>query len=252
MPFTIAVAGKGGTGKTTIAGLLIRQLQERDGLILAIDADPNANLNELLGMEVDQTIGELREETLESIAELPPGISKERYLEYGLHECLMENRGVDLLAMGRGEGPKCYCMINHILRKYIEVLRSNYRYIVIDNEAGMEHLSRRTTQDMDALLTVAQGNPVSIRSAGRIGKLVQELKLRVGKSYLLLNHVDGDLPAVLREEIDQLGLPLLGTIPYDEQVFQLALRGRPLSELSASSPANQAMGKVLKELLPQH
>ncbi len=250
MAFTIAVAGKGGTGKTTIAGLGIQGLRKlNDGLILAVDADPNANLNELLGVEVDQTIGELREGTLERIADLPPGLSKERYLEYGLHECLVEDRGVDLLAMGRGEGPKCYCMINHILRKYIEVLRGNYRYVVIDNEAGMEHLSRRTTQDVDALLIVAQANPISLRSAERISELVESLKLQVGKRYLLLNDLAGDLPEALREEIDRLELPLLGWVPHDEELVKLALERRSLEELSAASPASRAMAEILTELL---
>lgn len=250
MPFTIAVAGKGGTGKTTIAGFLIQILQERrDGPILAIDADPNANLNELLGMEVGRTIGELREGTLEGIADLPPGLPKEQYLELGLHECLVEDEGLDLLAMGRGEGPKCYCMINHILRKYIDLLRGNYKYVVIDNEAGMEHLSRRTTQDVDALLIIAQGNPISIRSAERISELAERLKLRVTRRYLLLNNVDGELPEALREEIDRLGFPLLGRVPYDEEVNRFSLLRRPLRELPAESPAKCAMAEVLIKLL---
>jgi len=250
MPFTIAVAGKGGTGKTNCAALLIQRLRERgDGSILAVEADPNDNLGELLGLEVDRTIGELREETLERIAELPAGLSKERYLEYGLHQCLVEDEGVDLLVMGRGEGPKCYCMVNHILRRYIDVLRGNYKYVVIDNEAGMEHLSRRTTQDVDALLIVSDGNPIALRSAGRIAALVDELKLRVEERYLLLNDVGEGLPEALREEVARLGLPLLGQIPHDEEVLKLALEGRPLGELSAASPARGAIAEVLEKLL---
>ena len=253
MPFTIAVAGKGGTGKTTITALLVQGLRERgNGSILAVDADPNANLNELLGLEVGRTIGELREETLERIADLPAGLSKERHLEYGLHECLVEDEEVDLLVMGRGEGPKCYCMVNHILRRYIDVLRSNYKYVVIDNEAGMEHLSRRTTQDVDALLIVSDGNPIALRSAGRIAVLVDELKLRVKERYLLLNNVEEGLPETLREEIARLGLPLLGQVPHDEGVLKLALAGRPLWELSVASPARRAIAEVLTKLLQVH
>lgn len=256
MPFTIAVAGKGGTGKTTLAALIIQLLRERgEGPILAVDADPNANLNELLGMEVGQTIGDLREETLENIAELPPGLSKEHYLEYGLHECLVEGEGLDLLAMGHGEGPKCYCMVNHILRKYIEILRENYRWVVIDNEAGMEHLSRRTTQDVDALLIVANANPISLRSAGRIAELARKLKLRIAERYLVVNNLESDesdelpLPTDLQEELNRLELPLLGVIPHDEALYQLALEGRPVSELEPGSKARKATERLLAELL---
>lgn len=261
MPFTIAVAGKGGTGKTTLAALLIQLLRERgEGPILAVDADPNANLNELLGMEVERTIGDLREETLENIAELPPGLSKEHYLEYGLHECLVEDEGLDLLVMGHGEGPKCYCMVNHILRKYIELLRGNYRWVVIDNEAGMEHLSRRTTQDVDALLIVANANPISLRSAGRISELARKLKLRIQERYLVVNDLesggnDNDdkphLPPDLQEELARLGLelPLLGVIPHDGALYRLALEGRPLRELEPGSRAKKAVEKLLAELL---
>jgi len=261
MPFTIAVAGKGGTGKTTLAGLIIQLLRERgEGPILAVDADPNANLNELLGMEVERTIGDLREETLEQIAELPAGLSKEHYLEYGLHECLVEDEGLDLLVMGHGEGPKCYCMVNHILRKYIDVLRGNYRWVVIDNEAGMEHLSRRTTQDVDALLIVANPNPISLRSAGRIDELARKLKLHIKERYLVVNDLesgagedsDSDelhLPADLREELARLELPLLGVVPHDEALYQLVLEGRPLSELEPGSRAKKAVEKLLSELL---
>jgi CO dehydrogenase maturation factor len=253
MPFTIAVAGKGGTGKTTIAALFVQLLREQDdGPILAVDADPNANLNELLGMEVGRTIGELREETLEGIADLPAGLPKEQYLELGLHECLVEDEGVDLLVMGHGEGPKCYCMVNHILRKYIDVLRGNYKYVVIDNEAGMEHLSRRTTQDVDALLIVANGNPISLKAVRRIARLADELRLRVRERYLLLNDVEGELPEALQGEIARLGLPLIGLIPHDEEVFRLALEGRPLGELPAASPAKRAIAEVLTKLLQDH
>ncbi|MCR4403916.1 MAG: AAA family ATPase [Candidatus Acetothermia bacterium] len=249
MPFTIAVAGKGGTGKTTIAALLIELLRERGaGPILAVDADPNVNLHELLGLEVARTVGELREETLERIADLPAGLPKEQYLELGLQECLVEDEGVDLLVMGHGEGPKCYCMVNHILRKYIDVLRGNYKYVVIDNEAGMEHLSRRTTQDVDALIVVARADPISIRSARRISELAAALKLRIKGRYLLVNDLAGELPPALEAELAQTGLPLLGVVPHDEEVLRLALAGRPLSNLSAGSPAKRGLARSLEAL----
>jgi len=247
---SVAVAGKGGTGKTTIAALLILLMKERgDGLALAVDADPNENLGGLLGLEVRQTIGELREDVLTKIAELPPGVSKDRHLEYGLHQCLVEGPGMDLLVMGRGEGPKCYCMVNHILRKYVEVLSKNYRYVVFDNEAGMEHLSRRTTQDVDVLLLVAREDPVSLRAAGRIAALSQELGLRVGGRYLVLNDVPGEPSPEAAEEMARLGLPMIGRVPHNTEVARLARAGRPLGELSSRSPARTAVAGVLERLL---
>ncbi|HID11122.1 MAG TPA: carbon monoxide dehydrogenase, partial [Candidatus Latescibacteria bacterium] len=140
----VAVSGKGGTGKTTIAALLVRKLMRMDGPVLAVDADPNSNLGEQLGMEVGETIGDIREEVLEE--ELPPGMTKDRYLELRIQETLTEGEGVDLLTMGRPEGPGCYCYVNHLLRGFLDRLSKNYRHIVVDNEAGMEHLSRRTTR----------------------------------------------------------------------------------------------------------
>jgi len=250
MPFTIAVAGKGGTGKTTLAGLLIQALRARnDGPVLAVDADPNANLGELLGLQADTSIGQLREETLSRVADLPPGASKERYLEQGLHECLVEDRGLDLLVMGRGEGPKCYCMVNHILRKYIEVLRGSYGYVVLDNEAGLEHLSRRTTQDVDALLVVSQPNPIALRAAQRVVELARELDLRIDREYLVLNGVTGELPQSLQNEIEKLDIPLGGQLPQDEAITQLALEARPLTELDADSPALNEATKLLERIL---
>lgn len=246
---SVAVAGKGGTGKTTIAALLLGLMRERaDGAVLAVDADPNENLGGLLGLEVRQTIGQLREDVLSQIAELPPGVSKDRLLEYGLHQCLVEGPGVDLLVMGRGEGPKCYCMVNHILRKYVEVLSKNYRYIVFDNEAGMEHLSRRTAQDVDVLLVAAREDPVSLRAAGRIAALACELGLRVERRCLLLNDVMADPSPEAAEEAARLGLPTIGRIPHDEEVARLARAGRPLGELSSRSPARTAVAEVLERL----
>jgi CO dehydrogenase maturation factor len=246
-PFTIAVAGKGGTGKTTLAALIIECLR-RQGPVLAVDADPNCNLGEALGLEVKRTIGQLRDDVLERIADLPPGVPKDQILELGLHECLVEDEGVDLLTMGHGEGPRCYCMVNHVLRRVIDTLRGNYRYVVLDNEAGMEHLSRRTTQDVDALLVVAEPNPVSLRAAARIKEIAEELGLRVRSKFLVLNRLQGDLPRGLEGPIRELGLPLLGTVPYDPEVEGLSTAGRPLRELPPGSPASLAVEGILKKL----
>ncbi len=249
-PFTIAVAGKGGTGKTTLAALLVEELR-RHGTVLAVDADPNCNLGEALGMEVERTIGQLRDEVLERIADLPPGVPKDQILELGLHECLVEDEGVDLLVMGHGEGPKCYCMVNHVLRRVIQTLKGNYRYVVLDNEAGMEHLSRRTTQDVDVLLVVAEPTPVSLRSARRIAGIAAELKLRVGKKYLVLNRVTGGLSPEIRGMMEETGLPLLGEIPYDPGVEELSREGQPLSGLPSSAPARRAVAEMLAQLFQE-
>ncbi len=242
-PFTLAVAGKGGTGKTTLAALLVEELRRR-GPVLAVDADPNSNLGEALGIPVRRTIGQIRDELLERIAELPPGISKDQLLEMGLHECLVESDGVDLLVMGHGEGPRCYCMVNHVLRRCVEALRRNYRYVVLDNEAGMEHLSRRTTQDVDVLLIVAEPNPASLRAARRILRIAEELKLRVSKTFLVLNKA-GERPP------GEVGIPVLGTIPYDAEVERIWAGGQPLRELSPSSPARLAVREMVEKLLPK-
>ncbi|MGB9757686.1 MAG: AAA family ATPase [Candidatus Bipolaricaulaceae bacterium] len=239
-PWTLAVAGKGGTGKTTVAALLVEELRGC-GPVLAVDADPNCNLGEALGIPVRRTIGQMRDEILEKLGDLPPGVSKEQLLELGLHECLVEDEGVDLLAMGHGEGPRCYCMVNHVLRRCVEILRRNYRYVVLDNEAGMEHLSRRTTQDVDVLLIVAEPNPVSLRSARRISQIVEDLKLRVSRTFLVLNKAGEDFSG-------DVGIPVLGRIPYDPEVERLWAGGRPLRELSPFSPARLAVKKLLEKL----
>ncbi len=255
MAFTIAVAGKGGVGKTTVAGLIAQLLVERrEGPVLAIDADPNTNFHQVLGFQLEQTIGELREDTLTRIKDLPPGVTKDQYLEYGLQQCLVESHGIDLLAMGRGEGPFCYCAVNHVLRRYIDLLSKNYRYVVLDNEAGLEHLSRRTTQNVDVLLIITDANPVALQAAARINRLADELKLHIGKRFLVLNHLsDGTLSGpgreAFRERLAQTGLNLVGEIPKDEAVLRLSLECKPLGELPASSPARLAVEEILEKVL---
>jgi CO dehydrogenase maturation factor len=186
----IAISGKGGVGKTTLAALTIRWLKERGkGPVLAVDADPNSNLNEPLGLPVAETIGDIREETQTALQNLPPSMTKEMYLSMRIQECIVESRGLDLLSMGRQEGPGCYCYINHLLRGYLDGLHKHYAHVVIDNEAGMEHLSRRTTQNVDALLIVSDLSQGSLQAAGRIRDLARKLQLKVGHSYLVLNRV---------------------------------------------------------------
>ncbi len=253
MAFTIAVAGKGGVGKSTVAGLIVRVLVERhEGPVLAIDADPNTNLHQVLGLPLERTIGELREDTLKRIKDLPPGVTKDQYLEYGLQQCLVESNRIDLLAMGRGEGPFCYCAVNHVLRRYIDLLSKNYTYVVLDNEAGLEHLSRRTTQDVDVLLVISDANPIALQAAARINRLADELQLRIRKRFLALNNVSDRArleTESFREKLEQTGLALIGEIPTDETLLSLSLDGKPLSELPPTSPAKRAVQAIIEKIV---
>jgi len=250
MAFTIAVAGKGGVGKTTLSALIIVDLL-RKGFkpVLAVDADPNINLNILLGIEAPQAIGTLREKALEEVKniEFPAGMSKAAYLEYGFQSCLAEGEGFDLMVMGRPEGPGCYCFANDVLRKFIDKLTPNYRYVVIDSEAGMEHLSRRTTQNVDILFMISDSNLIALKSAKRISDLVDELKLNISKRYLVLNNTENSMVSKITEKIKDTGLELAGIIPKDEMLFSFALEEKPLTELPSESVAFIAVDRLLKK-----
>ncbi len=252
MSFLIALAGKGGTGKTSIAGLTIRYLiEKRKGPILAVDADSNACLNEALGVEVHATVGSLRETSLETIrsgAERPGGMSMEELFEYQIHQALIEAKGFDLLVMGRPEGPGCYCAANNIIRKYTDVLSEKYPYVVIDNEAGMEHLSRRTTHNVNLLLMVSDPTIKGVKTAKRIDSLVEELKLDVERKVLIINRVMGEEGEQLRELAQDLGLEVAGLVPQDGTIFEYDLQGRPIFELPEDSPALQAVYSILDNL----
>lgn len=250
MPYTIAVAGKGGTGKTTVASLVMAVLLAEDRVpILAVDADPNSNFNEWLGVEVRGTLGDMQAEVLRIRNEMPAGMDKRRYLQYQMQTCLAEEKGYDLLVMGRTEGPGCYCSVNDILRSFMDELTPNYRYVVMDNEAGMEHLSRRTTRDVDLLLLVSDENPVGIRSAGRINEIKDSLEIGVGQVHFLLNRVDGRPHEAVLAEIEKTGLNFLATVPADDNLMEFSLQGKSLLELPEDSPALVAVRKALNEVI---
>lgn len=250
MAYTIAVAGKGGTGKTTVASLVVDYLLRNDRTpVLAIDADPNTNLNEWLGVERQTTIGALQAE-VQDREDLPAGMDKRRYLQYQLQMCLVEQTGFDLLAMGRTEGPGCYCTVNDILRAFMDELVPNYDYVLMDNEAGMEHLSRRVTRDVDLLLIVSDENPIGIRSAGRINQMQQDLEVNVDNAYLVLNRVRNDLSELAQQEIEKTGLEVLETLPHDEEIVRHSLEGKTLFELPEDSPAKMGLGRALDRVLP--
>lgn len=252
MTITIAMAGKGGTGKTTLATMILRCLRERgQGAVLAIDADPSSNLNSALGMELEATVGDVREETAVKVGagSMPAGMAKRDYLEYRINEALVEGTGLDLIAMGRPEGAGCYCAANHVLRECVDRIAGSYRYVVIDNEAGLEHLSRRTTRDVDYLLVVSDPTIRGLVAAGRVAGLVQELQTRVGKVWLVVNRAQGELKAALVEEIRRQGLELIGIVPVDPQVGSYDGEGKPLAELPEDSAVYVAVRKIVDRLL---
>jgi CO dehydrogenase maturation factor len=249
MSIKIAVAGKGGCGKTSITALVVRYLK-RNGKtpILAVDADPNANLGESLGLKVPQTIGRILDDFQHEKISIPPGMTKEAYLDYKLNETLVESQGLDLITMGRGQGPECYCYPNTVLKKFIDGLSDNYAYVVMDNEAGMEHLSRKTTDDVDALLLVSNHSVKGVRAIGRILELAAELKLHVKKKYILVNMVPDKLDPLVAEELKRLGLKADIIIPEDKTLYRQDLEQKPLMEMPDNSPAVQAVAGMMAEL----
>ena len=249
MSIKIAVAGKGGCGKTSITALVIRYLK-RNGKtpILAVDADPNANLGESLGLKVPQTIGRILDDFQHEKISIPPGMTKEAYLDYKLNETLVESQGLDLITMGRGQGPECYCYPNTVLKKFIDGLSDSYAYVVMDNEAGMEHLSRKTTEDVDALLLVSNHSVKGVRAIGRILELVGELKLHVKKKYILINIVPDKLDPLVADELKRLGLKADIIIPEDKTLYRHDLEQKPLMDMPDNSPAVQAVARLMAEL----
>jgi len=245
MTKTIAIAGKGGTGKTAIAALLIRLLTEK-GTVLAIDGDPSSNLHMALGLPLEETIGAVREETLK--LHLSPGTPKQDYLELRVQEALVESRGVDLLAMGRPEGPGCYCAANHWLRACIDRLANNYDYVVIDSEAGMEHISRQTLRDVDILLLTSDPTIRGISAAARMKELIGELRTHVDKIALVVNRVADGLPPEIEAAIREAGLDLIGLLPEDPAVTKLDIRGAPLTELPPDSPLKKGILEIARKL----
>jgi len=247
---TIAIAGKGGTGKSTLAAVTIRWLSEHvSKSILVVDADSNVNLNDLLGVDLKETIGSIREEMKDTIHALPGGMNKQQYLEYKIQSSIVETSDFDLLAMGRPEGPGCYCYANSVLRDILKTLSCNYEYVVIDNEAGMEHLSRRTAEEIDYLLMVSDPTTRGIRTAGNIGRLIRELDARVGERYLIVNRVRNPLPQAAADSIDAEGLELLCTVAEDALLFEADQQGKPIWPLINRSNTYGTLGKILEKLI---
>ena len=222
MSFSIALAGKGGTGKTTLAGLLIKYLVKTGKTpILAVDADCNANFNEVLGLKFTETLGNAREEMKKGI--VPGGMTKDIFMSMKLEQAIVESQGYDLVVMGQPEGAGCYCAANTLLTGFLEKLTHNYPYIVMDNEAGMEHISRLTTSNPDILLVVSDTSRRGIQAAVRINELAKNLNIGVGKSYLIINQTKNGLPEAVSNILNDGDLELAGTIPLDDTIYEYDL-----------------------------
>ena len=261
MTVTIALAGKGGVGKTTVAAMVIKYLaQNQAGSILAIDADPSSNLNMVLGLDLEWTIGDVREDMLAQVQNsltnggaamgaLPGGVNKRDYLEYHIRSSLAEGSRFDMIAMGRGEGQGCYCAVNHNLREVIDGMSKHYAYVVIDNEAGMEHLSRRTTRDVQHLLIVSDPTRRGLVAAQRIADIGKEIDIRIEKSYLIINRVRGEMAAGLYTFAESLGIPLLAKIPEDGNLTQFEASSRPIVEIGDQSAAYGAVIDMMRQVI---
>lgn len=261
MTTTIALAGKGGVGKTTISAMVIKYLtQSQSSPVLAIDADPSSNLNLVLGLELEWTVGDIREDLLSQVKDsllaggaamgtLQGGMTKRDYLDYQVRSSVSEGNHFDLIAMGRSEGPGCYCAVNHNLREVVDSISKNYRYVVIDNEAGMEHLSRRTTRDVQHLFVVSDPTLRGIVAAKRIASFRKEMDIHIENTYLVINRLDGEMPASLQEHIDKLDIPLLGTVPASQKLAEFEFSGRPLVQLGDDSPVYQSIAEMLIKIL---
>jgi CO dehydrogenase maturation factor len=245
----VAVAGKGGVGKTTFTALMLRQMikMEKGISILAVDADPNANLNEALGLNVTATISDLLEETKNPKA-IPTGMPKDVFVEYKLQQSLVESQDIDLLVMGGPQGPGCYCYPNDLLRKYLETLGNNYDFVAVDTEAGLEHISRRTIPHIDTMFVISDSSARGIRSAGRVNDLIRGLRSAVGEVYLVVTKTSEDSLETLNEEIEKTGLKLIGDIPLDPYVINQDLAGQALYDLPDDSIAVQAVQKIIERV----
>jgi CO dehydrogenase maturation factor len=248
MPFSIALAGKGGSGKTTMAGLLIKYLVKKSKTpILAVDADCNANLNEVLGLEVKDTIGNAREEMKKGV--VPGSMTKDIFMEMKLEEAMVEAPGYDLIVMGQPEGAGCYCAANTLLAGFMERLAGNYPFMVLDNEAGMEHISRLTTKNVDILLIVTDTSRRGLQAALRIDELARSLNIGVGKSYVIINQVKNSLSEKALDLIEAGGLELAGTVPDDDTIYEYDFNGQATIEMPEESPSVRAAFEIFEKIV---
>lgn len=251
MSKVIAFAGKGGVGKTTVATLVVRHMGAvGKGPVLAVDADPNSNLGETMGLEVPATIGDIRENYMKDPQGVPSGMDKVNYLETLVEQALIEKPSFDLLVMGRQEGQGCYCMVNNILNNFTDKLSSHYAYMVVDNEAGMEHLSRRTSGKVDMLFLVTDYSLRGLRAVRRINSMLESLKLDVKNLAIVVTRGPEELSEPFLKEVDEIGLPIGGVIPHDPALLEFDMETRSLLELPGDSPSVLAVDKLMAEYCP--
>jgi CO dehydrogenase maturation factor len=254
MTYTIAFAGKGGTGKTTICGLFLdRLVKAGKGPILAVDADANSNLNEVLGVEKQITLGDIREEVahadMSEKSPIPLGMSKQEYTDFRFGSALIEEKDYDMLIMGRTQGKGCYCFVNDLLREQIRKYYEGYTYLVVDNEAGLEHISRGILPPVDLILLVSDCSRRGIQAAGRIAEMIGQLDMPVKNAHLIVNRAPGGkLEEGILEEIKTQGLSLAGVIPHDDDVYRYDAAGKALVTLSEDGPVKKALGEIIQKL----
>ena len=252
MPHTIAVAGKGGVGKTTTCGMLIDYLCAKgQGPVLVVDADANANLNEVLGVEAQTSLGEIREEMAqaEMKGSIPAGMTKADYAEFKFNSAIIEEDDFDMLIMGRTQGKGCYCYVNGVLKTQVDKYAKNYRYIVMDNEAGLEHVARGTLPHVDTMLLISDCSRRGIQAVARIAEMVGQMNLNPGRMGLIVNRAPGGvLDEGVKAEIEKHGLTLLGVLPQDEGVYRCDCDGQPSAKLPSNNPVKVALRDILKSI----
>ena len=254
MTHTIAVAGKGGVGKTTTCGMLIDYLcASGKGPILVVDADANSNLNEVLGVEVETTLGDIREEMARAEmmknSPIPAGMTKADYAEMKFSSALIEEDDFDMLVMGRTQGKGCYCYVNGVLTSQMNKYYGNYNYMVIDNEAGLEHISRGVLPHVDTLLLISDCSRRGIQAVARIAEMVRDLELKPGQMKLIVNRAPGGtLNAAVLEEIERHGLDLVGVLPQDDTVFEYDCEGKPSARVPQDNPVKAALASIVAKL----
>ncbi len=245
----LAVAGKGGVGKTTVAALMVRALVE-DGTkpVLVVDADPNYSLGDFLGVEIEETIAEIREGTTGSSGAPPPGVPRARVVENRIQRAVSEDASFDLVTMGRPEGPGCYCAVNELLRLFLSKLSKQYRAVIMDNEAGMEHLSRRTSSGVDVLLIAFEPTVPGARAAARISSLAKTLPVKIGRRVAVATKWKGNLPEKAAEILAHAGLEVEYRIPEDAAVAEVVADGQDVMKLSGESQAYRAVKDMVERL----
>ena len=252
MPHTIAVAGKGGVGKTTTCGMMIDYLcKKRRGPVLVVDADANSNLNEVLGVEVETSLGQIREEMAQAELKgsIPKGMTKADYAEFKFNSALIEDDDFDMLVMGRTQGKGCYCYVNGVLQSQVAKYASNYSYVVMDNEAGLEHVARGTLPHVDTMLLISDCSRRGVQAVARIAEMIQQMQLNPSQMGLIINRAPGGkLDDGIKAEIEKHGLTLFGVLPHDEAVYRCDCDGAPSSKLPDADPMKVELAKIMQSI----